>query len=97
MRLTPRQHARLVEAFQGSRQGDPGVSYLADQGSGMHAARAWWQTYTSLEGMGLVRHGCSTNGDLVDAFVITVAGLQWIRADRDEAWGRLVARKPWRR
>jgi len=47
--LTLNQARRLVALLKGP-------SYLADEGFGWRPARAWFQTYQSLEERGLVRH-----------------------------------------
>lgn len=68
------QATRLVEALRGSRPANPGISYLADQGFGMRAARPWYQTFGGLCQRGLVSHARYADGSLQQAYRITAAG-----------------------
>ncbi len=72
--LSRNQIRRLEEALRGSRAVQPGVSYLADQGLGMRAARAWYQTFQSLRKRGLVEIASRSDGSLLQAYRITPEG-----------------------
>jgi hypothetical protein len=74
--LSRTQAVRLIEALRGSRPDKPGVSYLADQGFGLRAARPWYQTFQSLQERGLVELGTDKHGHLVQAYRITIDGRQ---------------------